>query len=137
MNNYADRELCQEIYDRKLILDAEMWLVKGLDGWFDNRKNEAIVLNFRGTKPHKDFAICPAYNCVELLDALPEEIIDDGNCYLQHISKLGNIVWFNYNDTKIKKYIRILHAESDISLCNCLAKMLIYLDDKELLKEKV
>ena len=113
MKNYADRELCQQIYDRKLILDAEMWWQPGV----------------------------PAYNCVELLDALPDEI------YFNSIKEYAYpvIMPLNYFEIKYmatyvvdgKNVNERMLSISDFEPCNALAKMILYLDDKGLLKEKV
>jgi len=137
MKNYADRELCQQIYDRKLILDAEMCYANEYRD-LEQEPIRVMIDEYKECKDTKAF-ICPAYNCVELLDALPDEI------YFNSIKEYAYpvIMPLNYFEIKYmatyvvdgKNVNERMLSISDFEPCNALAKMILYLDDKGLLKE--
>ena len=144
MNNYADRELCQQIYDRKLILDAEMWNVNfdfNLDSVLP--KKSLIQDGIQVGLNH-----CPAYNCVELLDALPKKVEDEDRWYQVNITFNPDtlkwvVAYFDYGDVNIAFdgndgcWFGNYEIFCEEEICNALSKMILYLNNKGLLKEQI
>lgn len=136
MKNYADRELCQKIYDRKLILDAKVWFIKPIyckEPMIEELHKDTIEIIKDRIK------ITPAYNCVELLDALPQSI-EYVNAVFELLIKTGKAkdgkkYWHPqyrcFTSTLLEDTPRVYEEE----ICNALAKMILCLDDKGLLKE--
>jgi len=111
-------ELSKQLYEAKIVTDAEYW-------WVKSSLQELYFITEDLRNPCH-IKLCPAPIAEELLELMPEMFIDELGYYKYlKVSKVAGKYYINYNDIE----------QSDSKLSNACAKMLLWLKAEGYLNE--